>query len=168
MTLPFPYFSIGLAAGFHDEAARFLAAMSPQEGVREALALPGLTPTAEMALSIRCAPQLGCCPEQRFAGDSGRSPMCGGSGKAASCCASKPRLLCFSPVNVPACLPDCPRWCASRSGKWDRAARCFQALALGVSDRSLLQLFGDGSGVASSVDLGNRLTGEGCACGSCT
>ncbi|KAL4855688.1 hypothetical protein ACK3TF_003771 [Chlorella vulgaris] len=88
----------GLAAGFHDEAARFLAAMSPQEGVREALALPGLTPTAEMALSIR-------------------------------------------------------------SGKWDRAARCFQALALGVSDRSLLQLFGDGSGVASSVDLANRLIG---------
>lgn len=43
----------GLAAGFHDEAARFLAAMSPQEGVREALALPGLTPPAEMALSIR-------------------------------------------------------------------------------------------------------------------
>lgn len=43
----------GLAAGFHDEAARFLAAMSPQEGVREALALHGLTPSAEMALSIR-------------------------------------------------------------------------------------------------------------------
>lgn len=102
----------GLAAGFHDEVARFLAAMSPQvgckrhrtfcgaapacacmclhplclpcccsggrglapnrhsgfahnslqaagavlqEGVREALALHGLTPTAEMALSIRQA-----------------------------------------------------------------------------------------------------------------
>lgn len=90
--------------------------------------------------------------------------MCGGSGKAASCCASKPLLLCFLPVNVPACL----RWCARRSGKWERAARCFQALALGVSDRSLLQLFGDGSGVAGSVDLANRLTGEGCAYESCT
>ena len=34
--------------------------MSPQEGVREALALPGLTPTAEMALSIRCG-RAGVC-----------------------------------------------------------------------------------------------------------
>jgi hypothetical protein len=45
----------GLAPAFHDEVARFLAAMSPQEGLREALALPGLTPGAEMALSIRWA-----------------------------------------------------------------------------------------------------------------
>ncbi|KAL4432170.1 hypothetical protein ABPG77_005932 [Micractinium sp. CCAP 211/92] len=90
----------GLAAGFHDEAARFLAAMSPQEGVREALALPGLTPPAEMALSIR-------------------------------------------------------------SDNWDRAARCFQALALGVSDKGLLQLFADGGGAAGSspVDVAARLAG---------
>ena len=42
-----------MAPAFHDDVARFLAAMAPQDGVREALALPGLTPVVEMALSIR-------------------------------------------------------------------------------------------------------------------
>lgn len=69
----------GLSPAFHDDVARFLAAMSPGDGVKEALLLPGLTPETEMALAIRI-------------------------------------------------------------GAWDRAARCFQALALGVSDRALLTL----------------------------
>lgn len=43
----------GLQPSFHDDVARFLAAMSPTDGVREALLLPGLTPAAEMALAIR-------------------------------------------------------------------------------------------------------------------
>jgi hypothetical protein len=34
---------------------------------------------------------------------------------------------------------------ARRSGAWDRAARCFQALALGVSDKALLQVGAAGS-----------------------
>jgi hypothetical protein len=46
----------GLHPSFHDDVARFLAAMSPLDGVREALLLPGLTPAAEMALAIRCSP----------------------------------------------------------------------------------------------------------------
>lgn len=45
----------GLHPSFHDDVARFLAAMSPTDGVREALLLPGLTPAAEMALAIRLA-----------------------------------------------------------------------------------------------------------------
>lgn len=69
----------GLSAAFHDDVARFLAAMSPGDGVKEALLLPGLSPETEMALAIR-------------------------------------------------------------DGSWDRAARCFQAFALGVSDKALLTL----------------------------
>ena len=45
----------GLSQAFHDDVARFLAAMSRQEGVQEALALPGLSPTGEMALCIRAS-----------------------------------------------------------------------------------------------------------------
>ena len=82
----------GLSPAFHDDVARFLAAMSPGDGVKEALLLPGLTPATEMALSIRV-------------------------------------------------------------GAWDRAARCFQALALGVTDRSLLTLTA-GKTDASSVEDG--------------
>jgi len=69
----------GLSAAFHDDVARFLAAMSPGDGVKEALLLPGLSPETEMVLAIR-------------------------------------------------------------DGAWDRAARCFQAFALGVSDKALLTL----------------------------
>lgn len=60
------------------------------------------------------------------------------------------------------CLPPFAPLAPCRSGAWDRAARCFQALALGVSDRSLLQLFADGAGAGGSTpqDIANRLTGE--------
>lgn len=43
----------GLSAPFHDDAARFLSAMAPVEGIREALSLPGITPAAEMALCVK-------------------------------------------------------------------------------------------------------------------
>jgi hypothetical protein len=45
--------SAGLSPAFHDDVARFLVAMAPAEGVKEALLLPGLSSAAEMALSIR-------------------------------------------------------------------------------------------------------------------
>ena len=70
----------GLSAVFHDEVARFLAAMSPQEGVREALALPGLTPPAEMALSIRLVGGRG-----RRGGATGGSPVAGVRPACESC-----------------------------------------------------------------------------------
>lgn len=43
----------GLSPAFHDDVARFLAAMSPGDGVKEGLLLPGLTSQTEMVLSIR-------------------------------------------------------------------------------------------------------------------
>ena len=95
----------GLIHAFHDDVARFLAAMSPGDGVKEALLLPGLTPETEMALAIRI-------------------------------------------------------------GAWDRAARCFQALALGVNDPALLTLTagkeavpgGDIPGGVSGLSLGVGLS----------
>jgi hypothetical protein len=83
----------GLSAAFHDDVARFLAAMSPGDGVKEALLLPGLSPETEMALAIR-------------------------------------------------------------DGAWDRAARCFQAFALGVSDKALLTLT---AGKAANGDTGGEV-----------
>jgi hypothetical protein len=91
----------GLSPAFHDDVARFLAAMSPRDGVKQALLLPGLTPAAEMALAIR-------------------------------------------------------------DGDWDRAARCFQALALGVSDRGLLAAAaagGGGGGGGEGGDVADALAG---------
>jgi hypothetical protein len=44
--------------------------------------------------------------------------------------------MCVLSVSSPA---------SRRSGAWDRAARCFQALALGVSDKALLQVGAGGS-----------------------
>ena len=87
----------GLSPAFHDDVARFLAAMSPGDGVKEALALPGLTPAAEMALSVR-------------------------------------------------------------AGDWGRGARCFQALALGVTDRALLSMASGRGG--TPLDIANRLSSE--------
>jgi WD40 repeat protein len=43
----------GLSAPFHDDVARFLSAMAPVDGIREALSLPGITPAAEMALCVK-------------------------------------------------------------------------------------------------------------------
>eukprot|EP00887_Chlorella_sp_A99_P005680 scaffold1.g5680.t1 len=51
---------------------------------------------------------------------------------------------------------------AVRVGAWDRAARCFQALALGVADRGLLLLADRGEGAASAAagaDIAGRLGG---------
>jgi hypothetical protein len=92
-----------LSAAFHDDVARFLAAMSPGDGVKEALLLPGLSPETEMALAIR-------------------------------------------------------------DGAWDRAARCFQAFALGVSDKALLTLTAgkaaSGGGTAGgTADVADGLAG---------
>jgi hypothetical protein len=92
----------GLSAAFHDDVARFLAAMSPGDGVKEALLLPGLSPETEMALSIR-------------------------------------------------------------DGAWDRAARCFQAFALGVSDKALLTLTAGkaaaSAGAGGASDVADSLAG---------
>jgi hypothetical protein len=55
------------------------------------------------------------------------------------------------------CRPSC------RSGKWERAARCFQALALRLADREFLALLADGGGGSSGagqVDIAGRLEGE--------
>lgn len=73
----------GLSFSFHDDVARFFAAMSPGDGVKEALLLPGLSPQTEMALAVR-------------------------------------------------------------NGEWDRAAKCFQAVVLDVSDKGILLLGGGG------------------------
>jgi hypothetical protein len=89
----------GLSAAFHDDVARFLAAMSPGDGVKEALLLPGLSPETEMALAIR-------------------------------------------------------------DGAWDRAARCFQAFALGVSDKALLTLTAGKDATSSGAgDVADGLAG---------
>lgn len=69
----------GLDASFHDSVAQFLAAMSPGDGVKEALLLSGITPETELILSIKC-------------------------------------------------------------GEWNRAAIAFQAFALRVADKRLLEL----------------------------
>lgn len=146
----------GLAAGFHDEAARFLAAMSPQEGVREALALPGLTPPAEMALSIRCVAR-GRCRHRAPTQLPGIGMGVAGAGMlqhtncmliqtnclsmrfALDFAAELARLLAgLSSRRAALIAAPLPALCC-RSDNWDRAARCFQALALGVSDKGLLQ-----------------------------
>jgi hypothetical protein len=44
--------------------------------------------------------------------------------------------------------------CARRAGSWDRAGRCFQAMALGVADKSILALATDNKAAypASGLD----------------
>ena len=69
----------GLSRSYHDNVARFLAAMSLGDGVKEALLLSGISPTMELLLAVR-------------------------------------------------------------AGEWNRAATAFQAFALGISDRRLLEM----------------------------